>query len=50
VYKNGNCKYYLNKTLVYTKSAEICGNGAEFGVDTGTDIEIDNLIILRKNY
>lgn len=49
VYLNGICKYYLNNTLVYTESAEVCGNGADLTVNTGTDIEIENILILRKN-
>lgn len=49
VYQDGICKYYLNNDLVHTKSVEVCGNGADFKVDTGTDIEIENILILRKN-
>ncbi|QHI38770.1 hypothetical protein IMCC3317_41700 [Kordia antarctica] len=49
VYKNGTCKYYINNKMIASKSANICGNGASFKVDTKTDVEIDNILILRKN-
>ena len=49
VYENGMCSYYINNKLVVRKSGNICGNGASFAVNTKTDVEIDNILIMRKN-
>ncbi|WP_298520009.1 hypothetical protein [uncultured Kordia sp.] len=49
IYENGVCKYYINKKLVASVKADVCGNGAVLGVDSNVDVEIDNIMILRKN-
>ncbi|MFK7750709.1 MAG: hypothetical protein AB8B65_20120 [Kordia sp.] len=49
VYEDGICSYYINQKLVVKKSADVCGNGASIMVGSKTDVEIDNIMILRKN-